>query len=77
MAGAKEISPDAAVAEISETELDIIFTLKKEALEGVFTALQLATGHWQAANVTPGNLESAKPDIKDNKLAFKKCILST
>lgn len=31
MAGAKEISPDASVAEISETELDIISTLKKEA----------------------------------------------
>lgn len=72
MAGAKEISPDASVAEISETELDIIFTLKKEA--GGFTALQLATGHRQAANVTSGSLESAKPDIKDVKLAFKKNV---
>lgn len=35
MAAAKEISSDVAVAEISETELDIIFTLKKkEEFEG-------------------------------------------
>lgn len=34
MAGANEISSDAAVAEISETDLDIIFTQKKEELEG-------------------------------------------
>lgn len=36
------------------------------------TTLQLATGHRQAANVTSGRLESAKPDIEDVKLAFKK-----
>lgn len=36
------------------------------------TALQLATGHRQAANVTSGSLESAKPYIKDVKLALKK-----
>lgn len=66
MAAAKEISSDVAVAEISETELDIIFTLKKrKSLRGVFTALQLATGHRQAANVTSGNFESAKADIKE------------
>lgn len=46
-------------------------------MEGVFSELQLATGHGQAANVTSGNLESAKPDIGDVKLTFKKCILST
>lgn len=72
MAGANEISSGAAVAEISETELDIIFTLKRKSWRRVFTALQLTTGQRQAANVTYGNLESAKPDIKDVKLAFKK-----
>lgn len=71
---AKEISPDAAAAaEISETGLDIIFALKSRGW-GVFTALQLASGHRHAANVTPGSLESAKPNIKDAKLALKKKV---
>lgn len=57
--------------------MEIFFTLKRKSWWKVFTALQPATGHWQAANVTSGSLESAKPDIKDVKLAFKNYILST